>query len=94
LGELEVIGDQDRSADVELEGMAAVVTEPDVEPLLDKTAVLDTETELNLLIDEVRLSIVDGVCTILKLGVTVVVFVNKELLLGETVVVTTLLIVL
>jgi hypothetical protein len=94
LPELELVGDHDTLADVELEGIAPVETEPDVDPLLDKSPLVDAELELNLLNDEVALLIVDGVCKILKLGLTVVVFVNKELLLVETVVLNTLVIVL
>ena len=94
LPELEVIGDHDRPAEVELESIAAVVTDTDVDPLLDNGPLVDAEIEPNILKDELRLAIVDGVCITLKLGVTVVVFVNKGLLLVEAVGVNTLLIVL
>jgi hypothetical protein len=94
LPELELVGDHDTSADVELEGIAAVETETDVDPLLDNSPLVDAELELNLLNDEVALLIVDGVCNTLKVGDTVVVFVKKGLLLVETLVVNTLVIVL
>jgi hypothetical protein len=94
LPELELVGDHDSLAVVELEGIAAVETETDVDPLLDNSPLVDAELELNLLNNEVALLIVDGVCKILKLGLTVVVFVKKGLLVVETVVLNTLVIVL